>query len=81
MSGCREQGDGDVQLERVPLAGRFVRLEPYDESIREAVRRALDCDAPGWAGPICDSVLYSITDLDWDAVRIKLEARLSALSD
>jgi hypothetical protein len=38
-------GVGDVQLERVPLAGRFVRLEPYEEAIREGVRQALDCDA------------------------------------
>lgn len=35
-------------LARAPLAGRFVRLEPYDECLKPQVRAALDCDAPAW---------------------------------
>jgi RimJ/RimL family protein N-acetyltransferase len=35
-------------LERVPLSGRFVRLEPYEEAVKAQVRVALDCDAAAW---------------------------------
>ncbi|HZW16772.1 MAG TPA: GNAT family protein, partial [Brevundimonas sp.] len=28
--------------------GRFVRLEPYAEPLKEELRRALDCDAESW---------------------------------
>jgi hypothetical protein len=37
-----------LNLERLPLLGHFVRLEPYEEAIKEEVRRALDCDAEAW---------------------------------
>lgn len=37
-----------MQLEPQILEGRFVRLEPYRPELREAVRRALDCDAESW---------------------------------
>lgn len=32
----------------VPLAGRHVRLEPFDETLRAPVRSALDCDPDAW---------------------------------
>jgi RimJ/RimL family protein N-acetyltransferase len=32
----------------VPLAGRHVRLEPFDETLRAPVRGALDCDPDAW---------------------------------
>jgi len=35
-------------MKPVPLAGRHVRLEPFDETLREPVRAALDCDADAW---------------------------------
>ena len=31
-----------------------------------------------WTGHVRDTVVYSITDLDWPAVRARLEARLAA---
>jgi RimJ/RimL family protein N-acetyltransferase/NTP pyrophosphatase (non-canonical NTP hydrolase) len=31
-----------------PLQGHGVRLEPYEDALKEEVRQALDCDAPGW---------------------------------
>ena len=38
----------DLQLEPQVLQGRFVRLEPYAEPLKEDLRRALDCDAESW---------------------------------
>jgi N-acetyltransferase len=38
----------DLQLKPQALHGRFVRLEPYVEDIREQVRTALDCDPDAW---------------------------------
>jgi len=35
-------------MEPCRLEGRFVRLEPYDESLKAQVRQALDCDADAW---------------------------------
>jgi RimJ/RimL family protein N-acetyltransferase len=31
------------------LEGRFVRLQPFSEALRSAVKQALDCDSEGWA--------------------------------
>ncbi len=35
-------------LENVVLDGSHVRLEPYEEALKTAVGRALDCDAEAW---------------------------------
>jgi RimJ/RimL family protein N-acetyltransferase len=35
-------------LNNIALAGRHVRLEPFDETLREPVRAALDCDPDAW---------------------------------
>ncbi len=35
-------------LPAVPLEDRFVRLEPFAETLREEVRAALDCDQAAW---------------------------------
>lgn len=35
-------------MNTIPLAGRHVRLEPFDETLRASVRRALDCDPDAW---------------------------------
>jgi len=35
-------------MKTIPLAGRHVRLEPFDETLRASVRRALDCDPDAW---------------------------------
>jgi RimJ/RimL family protein N-acetyltransferase len=35
-------------LGNVALEGQHVRLEPYEDRLREPVRAALDCDAAGW---------------------------------
>jgi N-acetyltransferase len=32
-----------------PLDGRFVRLEPFEERLKEEVRAAIDCDPDTWA--------------------------------
>lgn len=37
-----------MQLAPQVLEGRFVRLEPYEPSLREDLRRALDCDPESW---------------------------------
>ncbi|CAN5142599.1 GNAT family protein [soil metagenome] len=38
-----------MRLEPRPLEGRFVRLEPFTDGLREEVRAALDVDAAAWA--------------------------------
>ncbi|HRD46503.1 MAG TPA: GNAT family protein [Caulobacter sp.] len=38
-----------MDLKHIPLEGRHVRLEPYADANREAVRRALDVDPDGWS--------------------------------
>ena len=38
----------DLQLQPQALEGRFVRLEPYAEGLKEDLRRALDCDPDSW---------------------------------
>ena len=35
-------------MKTIPLEGRHVRLEPFDEALREPVRAALDCDPDAW---------------------------------
>ena len=35
-------------MKTIPLEGRHVRLEPFDEALRAPVRRALDCDPDAW---------------------------------
>lgn len=35
-------------LQNIVLEGKYVRLEPYEEKLKDAVRVALDCDAPAW---------------------------------
>jgi len=35
-------------MKTIPLEGRHVRLEPFDELLREPVRAALDCDPDAW---------------------------------
>jgi N-acetyltransferase len=37
-----------LALNNIALAGRRVRLEPFDETLREPVRTALDCDPDAW---------------------------------
>lgn len=37
-----------MRIEAVPLQDRFVRLEPFDEALRDEVRAALDCDPAAW---------------------------------
>jgi N-acetyltransferase len=38
-----------VQLIFKTLEGRFVRLEPFEQCLKEAVRAAIDCDPDTWA--------------------------------
>jgi RimJ/RimL family protein N-acetyltransferase len=35
-------------LERIPLSGCLVRLEPYEEAVKAQVRVALNCDPAAW---------------------------------
>jgi len=35
-------------LPSLPLTGRWVRLEPYEEALKPALQQVLDCDAPAW---------------------------------
>jgi RimJ/RimL family protein N-acetyltransferase len=35
-------------MKTIPLEGRHVRLEPYEDALREPVRAALDCDPDAW---------------------------------
>lgn len=44
-------------------------------AVREGVARR---DRVTWTGHVRDSVVFSVTDLDWPAVRAGLEARLGA---
>lgn len=37
-----------MRIAVVPLQDRFVRLEPFDDSLKEEVRAALDCDVDAW---------------------------------
>jgi RimJ/RimL family protein N-acetyltransferase len=37
-----------MDLPAVVLEDRFVRLEPFAETLREEMRSALDCDQPAW---------------------------------
>jgi len=36
------------KLENVPLAGKFVRLEPYEDALKAEIRVVLDCDSEAW---------------------------------
>jgi N-acetyltransferase len=38
-----------MNLEFKPLVGRFVRLEPFAEHLKDEVRMAVDCDPTTWA--------------------------------
>jgi RimJ/RimL family protein N-acetyltransferase len=38
-----------MQISFRPLEGRFVRLEPFTEGLKEEVRLAVDCDPETWA--------------------------------
>jgi RimJ/RimL family protein N-acetyltransferase len=38
-----------MELPFVPLAGRFVTLEPFAPALKEEVRAAIDCDPDAWA--------------------------------
>jgi RimJ/RimL family protein N-acetyltransferase len=40
--------NGSFDLNNVVIEGHHVRLEPYEDALREPVRRALDCDPAGW---------------------------------
>jgi len=35
-------------LENITLEGKYIRLEPYEEGLKTAVKSALNCDAPAW---------------------------------
>jgi RimJ/RimL family protein N-acetyltransferase len=35
-------------MQPIALAGRHLRLEPFDDTLREPVRAALDCDPDAW---------------------------------
>ncbi len=37
-----------MNIEKTPMQGRFIRLEPYEEALKADVGKALDCDAPAW---------------------------------
>lgn len=38
-----------MKLEHTPLAGRFLRLQPFAPDLMAAVRAAVDCDPETWA--------------------------------
>jgi len=38
----------EFNLRNIVLEGRHVRLEPYDDVVKEPLRAALDCDAEAW---------------------------------
>lgn len=38
-----------MKLEHIPLAGRFLRLQPFAPALKEEVRAAVDCDPETWA--------------------------------
>jgi len=38
-----------VKLEYIPLAGTFLRLQPFAPDLKEEVRSAVDCDPDAWA--------------------------------
>lgn len=40
--------DGHLELKVMPLRGNRIDLDPYSEELKSALRKALDCDAPGW---------------------------------
>jgi RimJ/RimL family protein N-acetyltransferase len=40
--------NGSFDLDNVVIEGHHVRLEPYEDALREPVRAALDCDPDGW---------------------------------
>jgi RimJ/RimL family protein N-acetyltransferase len=42
-------GDGNVKLEYIPLAGTLLRLQPFAPELKAEVRSAVDCDPDTWA--------------------------------
>lgn len=38
-----------MKLDHIPLAGKFLRLQPFAPEIKEEVRSAVDCDPDTWA--------------------------------
>jgi RimJ/RimL family protein N-acetyltransferase len=68
LGALRVQFKTDVRNERSQHA--IERLGAVREGV---LRRHMTC----WDGSIRDSVMYSITDLEWPAVRAALEARLA----
>ena len=38
----------EFNLRNIVLEGRHIRLEPYDDIVKEPLRAALDCDADAW---------------------------------
>ena len=77
-----------------PLQNSFVRLEPFASALKEKVRAAIDCDPDTWAlmGSVrvqfrvdtrnkrsqAATMMFSILDREWPAVKQSLEARLKA---
>ncbi|WP_395945449.1 GNAT family N-acetyltransferase [Brevundimonas sp.] len=62
-----------MRIAAVPLEDRFVRLEPFEAGLREAVRAALDCDAEAWAGMV-GSAQGEHFDGWWDAALAAMQA-------
>jgi RimJ/RimL family protein N-acetyltransferase len=40
-----------MRIVPVPLEDRFVRLEPFEDGLKDEVRAALNCDPEAWAEP------------------------------
>ncbi|GLK49678.1 ribosomal-protein-alanine acetyltransferase [Brevundimonas intermedia] len=41
-----------MRIATVPLEDRFVRLEPFEDSLKDEVRESLDCDPEAWAAMV-----------------------------
>jgi N-acetyltransferase len=41
-----------MRIATVPLEDRFVRLEPFEDGLKDEVRAALDCDPEAWAAMV-----------------------------
>ena len=63
----------DLQLKPQVLQGRFVRLEPYAEDLKDDVRAALDCDPDSW-NVFAASGQGAHFDGWWSGARAELEA-------
>ncbi|MFN6982448.1 MAG: GNAT family N-acetyltransferase [Brevundimonas sp.] len=62
-----------MRIVPVPLEDRFVRLEPFEDRLKDEVRAALDCDPEAWAAMV-GSAQGEHFDGWWESARAAMRA-------